>query len=177
MSVGCASSVHSAEIKRLPSLESSSADIDKFVSFYKQELATIKASLSVSNNTNQPLNVGTIHLEQGQSVTTPVELSPELQLTLGNVFQITSNSGTRLGTLGINIRSRGYFITRYPDAYKDPNKVFETADVTLLLGRKQAPRFVSKEFNIYALDKALLNISVNLKGDALEDSSIGVNID
>ncbi|BDC35077.1 hypothetical protein Noda2021_10350 [Candidatus Dependentiae bacterium Noda2021] len=168
--------IKGAETK-LPSWEPTSSKIDYFVKFYNKDLAKLSAILSVNNNTNQVVKVGPYSIEQGKSITTPIELTPELQLTVGNVFDVTSNSGSRLGTLGINVRSRGYFMARHSKVYDDPKKVFETADVTLLLGEKQAPRFVRKEFDIYSLSKAVLNIQVNLKGADLDDSSVGIEID
>lgn len=169
--------VNSSELPKWPKWSASDANaINRFIEFYNKELKNISVSLTVSNGTKDTVKFGSKELEPGATqIIKPVGLTIE-PLRSGAIFEIKTPSGSNLGVFAVHIESRGWPISRFPSVYSDPKMVPEKATATLLVGGNQQEAFVVREFDIFKLKKALIDINLSLRGDQIGNSSISMSV-
>jgi hypothetical protein len=170
--------VHSAEVAKWPKWNAADANaVNTFIEFYNKDLKNISVSLKVSNGTKETVMFESRQLESGTTeIIKPVSLSRE-PLKSGAVFKITTPSGSNLGVFAINIESRGWPISRFPLSYEDPKTVKEKVTATLLLAGSKGEAYTYREFDIYQLKKAIVDIHLSLRGSELVDSNVAMSVD
>lgn len=173
--------VNSAELLTWPKFgkneDANSRAVKSFIEFYNKDLKNISVSLTVSNGTQDTITIGPKTLEPGRTETIkPVDIKIE-PLRSGAIFKIKTPSGTNLGVFAIHIESRGWLMSRYPDVYTDPKKVYEKVRATLLLAGAKREAYDVKEFDIYQVQKANVDINLSLRGVELGESSFAMNVD